>query len=107
MGPSQYVGHLQHSCKDQIKIYSVFTPSDDSEPASQHKGDVDGPIASSLLEASNKARRNPVNEWSCALTDKRLSTQKDPARARKDFYIGQKDIYANTSAGRRFGVSAV
>ncbi|KAH7923868.1 glycoside hydrolase [Leucogyrophana mollusca] len=83
--------------------YFVFTPSDDSEPASQHTGDVNGPIAFTLSAASVKERRNlVVDEWSCALTDKSLSTQNDPVQARRDFCTGQMNVYANTSAGWGF-----
>ncbi|KAH7915012.1 glycoside hydrolase superfamily [Hygrophoropsis aurantiaca] len=100
---SDFIANRTDFIVEDHHSYFVFTPSDDSEPASQHKGDVDGPIASSLLAASNKARRNLViDEWSCALTDKSLSTQKDPARARKDFCMGQMDVYANISAGWGF-----
>ncbi|KAF8546974.1 glycoside hydrolase [Imleria badia] len=83
--------------------YFVFTPADESEPASQHTGDVKGPISGDLGTADTKDRDNLViGEWSCALTDQSLSTQRDPDEARRQFCTTQMGVYTNMSAGWSF-----
>lgn len=83
--------------------YFVFTPSDESEPASQHTSDIQGGIADSLRDASLQERRNlVVDEFSCALTGDSLQDESDPDQARREFCTGQVNIYANTTAGWSF-----
>ena len=80
--------------------YFVFTPSDSSEPASDHTTDIQGDIAYSFVQASAQERRNLViDEFSCALTEKSLKGESDPNQARRDFCTGQTAIYANATAG--------
>ncbi|KAG6853441.1 hypothetical protein C0991_004366 [Blastosporella zonata] len=83
--------------------YFVFTPSDQNEPASQHTGDIRGPISQAFSDASSKERRNLViDEWSCALTPESISNEPDKDQARRDFGKGQMDVYAATTAGWSF-----
>ena len=83
--------------------YFVFTPQDDSEPASQHTSDVRYSIADSLAAASYRNKRNLIiGEFSCALTDQSLEGEKDTEEARREFCTGQTDIYQNTTAGWAF-----
>jgi glucan 1,3-beta-glucosidase len=83
--------------------YFVFTASDDEKPASQHTGDIQGPISATLDRASNKQHGNLViDEWSCALTPKSIANESDPLQARKDFCTSQMDVYSNTTAGWSF-----
>ena len=83
--------------------YFVFTPADESEPVSQHTGDVKGPISGDLGTADSKDRENLIiGEWSCALTDQSLSTQSNPDEARRQFCTTQMGVYTNTSAGWSF-----
>lgn len=83
--------------------YFVFSSGDQSEPASQHTNDLEGPISSDLGAADSKERDNLViSEWSCALTAQSMSTQADPDVARRQFCTTQMDVYANTSAGWSF-----
>ncbi|KIJ59197.1 glycoside hydrolase family 5 protein [Hydnomerulius pinastri MD-312] len=100
---SDFIANRTDFIVEDHHSYFVFTPQDDSEPAAQHTGDVEGPIAAELSEAALKNRGNLViDEWSCALTDKSLSTQRNPKEARKEFCTGQMNVYANTSAGWGF-----
>lgn len=83
--------------------YFVFSPSDESESASQHTSDIEGSISSDLGTADAKDRDNLViSEWSCALTAQSLSTQANPNEARKEFCTAQMGVYANMSAGWSF-----
>ena len=95
-GRSDFVIEDHHS-------YFVFTPADDSEPASQHTSDVRGSISGDLGAADSKDRENLViGEWSCALTAQSLSTQGNPDEARKQFCTTQMGVYTNTSGGWSF-----
>ena len=83
--------------------YFVFTPQDESEPASQHTEDVETDIADSLRKVSDRQRRNLViDEFSCALTDDSLKDEDNPDEARREFCTGQIEVYANTTAGWAF-----
>ncbi|CCL98443.1 uncharacterized protein FIBRA_00440 [Fibroporia radiculosa] len=83
--------------------YFVFTPSDNTEPASQHTSDIQGSIADSLRSAASQARNNlVVDEWSCALTPQSLAGESNPDQARRDFCIAQLDTYTNATAGWGF-----
>lgn len=100
---SDFIANRTDFIVEDHHSYFVFTPQDDSEPANQHTGDVEGPIAGELGAASSEERGNLViDEWSCALTDESLSTQKDPTGARRQFCTGQMNVYANVSAGWGF-----
>ncbi|KAI0372834.1 glycoside hydrolase [Pilatotrama ljubarskyi] len=83
--------------------YFVFTSADETEPASQHTKDVQGPIAASLAAASARQRRNlVVDEFSCALTYQSLAGEPHTDQARKEFCQGQMEIYHNETAGWAF-----
>jgi len=83
--------------------YFVFSPYDQTEPASQHTIDVKGAIAESFLRASNRVRRNMIiGEWSCALTPQSLADEGDAGQVQKDFCEQQMKVYANTTAGWTF-----
>ncbi|KAH9952177.1 glycoside hydrolase superfamily [Amylocystis lapponica] len=100
---SDFVANRSDFVVEDHHSYFVFTSSDESEPASQHTADIQGPIANSFSVASAKQRRNLViDEWSCALTDDSLSYEDDPDQARHDFCVGQMEVYTNTSAGWGF-----
>lgn len=100
---SNYIANRKDFVVQDHHSYFVFTPSDASEPASQHLSDVQGGIADSLRQASLAERRNlVVDEFSCALTDESLQDEADPDQARMDFCTGQIGIYTNTTAGWSF-----
>jgi len=83
--------------------YFVFTPGDESEPASQHTADIHSSINKQLSGASDEGHNNLiVGEWSCALTPESLSSEKDPMAARQQFCSGQQDVYTNSSTGWSF-----
>lgn len=100
---STYISGRPDFVVEDHHSYFVFTPADESEPASQHTSDVKGSIAGDLWAAGSKERENLViGEWSCALTGQSLSTQSDPDEATKQFCTTQMGVYANTSAGWSF-----
>lgn len=100
---SNYVANRADFVVQDHHSYFVFTPQDDSEPASQHTSDIDGGIADSLQAASNRQRRNLViDEFSCALTSDSLKNESDPNQARMEFCTGQTEVYANATAGWSF-----
>lgn len=83
--------------------YFVFTPSDASEPASQHSGDVQTTVSDSLSAASAQQHRNlVVDEWSCALTPQSMHNESDKVAVRQTFCTGQMSVYTNTTAGWAF-----
>lgn len=83
--------------------YFVYTPSDQAESAHDHTNDVNTTILESLVSTANHERGNLViDEWSCALTDKSLAQEQDPAVAQRDFCTDQMDVYASSSAGWAF-----
>ena len=83
--------------------YFVFTPGDESEPASQHTTDIHSSIKQQLSSASDQGHDNLiVGEWSCALTAESLSGEKDPMTARQQFCQGQQDVYTNSTTGWSF-----
>ncbi|KIK91947.1 glycoside hydrolase family 5 protein [Paxillus rubicundulus Ve08.2h10] len=100
---SDFISNRTDFIVEDHHSYFVFTSQDNSEPASQHTSDVEGPIDEELFQAGSKARGNLViDEWSCALTDDSLSTQANPNEARREFCTGQMNVYTNTSAGWGF-----
>lgn len=100
---TDYVANRKDFVVQDHHSYFVFTPSDSSEPASQHTSDIRNGIADSLRQASLAERRNlVVDEFSCALTDDSLENEPDPDQARMDFCTGQIEMYANTTAGWSF-----
>ncbi|KAG6890384.1 hypothetical protein C0992_001775 [Termitomyces sp. T32_za158] len=100
---SQFAANRTDFVVQDHHSYFVFTPSDSSEPASQHTSDVKGPISKSLADASSKERRNLfIGEWSCALTTDSMAHEADPDQARREFCSGQMDVYANAAAGWSF-----
>ncbi|KAJ7710029.1 glycoside hydrolase [Mycena rosella] len=83
--------------------YFVFTPLDESKPASQHTKEIETSLSASLATASANQRGNLViDEWSCALTPKSLSSEPDEAVARQDFCTAQMEVYSTTTAGWSF-----
>ncbi|KAG9313350.1 glycoside hydrolase superfamily [Chiua virens] len=77
---SAYLSERTDFVVEDHHSYFVFTPADESEPASQHTSDY---------------RENLViNEC--------LSTQRDPNEAQKQFCTIQMGVYTNTSAGWSF-----
>ena len=95
-GRSDFIVQDHHS-------YFVFTPSDQSESATDHIHDVGGSISDDLLSASERQRRNlVVDEFSCALTDESLANEGDKDSARRLFCEGQMEIYQNETAGWSF-----
>jgi aryl-phospho-beta-D-glucosidase BglC (GH1 family) len=100
---SDYVAGRTDFVVQDHHSYFVFTSSDDSEPASQHTGDIRGPVSDTLDGASKEQHRNiVVDEWSCALTPKSIANERDQRRAREDFCTGQMEVYTNTTAGWSF-----
>ncbi|THG97588.1 hypothetical protein EW026_g4424 [Hermanssonia centrifuga] len=100
---SEYVAARTDFVVQDHHSYFVFTPSDDSEPASQHTSDIQNGIAATLASASNQQRRNlVVDEFSCALTDQSLQGESDPGETRREFCTGQMQVYANATAGWSF-----
>ncbi|KAG6899493.1 hypothetical protein C0993_009715 [Termitomyces sp. T159_Od127] len=100
---SQFAANRTDFVVQDHHSYFVFTPSDSSEPASQHTSDIKGPISKSFTDASFKERRNLfIGEWSCSLTPDSMANEADPDQARKDFCRGQMDVYANAAAGWSF-----
>jgi glucan 1,3-beta-glucosidase len=100
---SHYVAGRTDFVVQDHHSYFVYTSSDAAEPASQHTGDVESAVSSSLSNASVQQHRNlVVDEWSCALTAESLSREADPNQARKAFCTGQMNVYANTTAGWGF-----
>ena len=57
---SQYVANRTDFVVEDHHSYFVFTSSDQSEPASGHISDIQGPISDSLEDASNKQSRKEV-----------------------------------------------
>jgi glucan 1,3-beta-glucosidase len=100
---SDYVAGRTDFVVQDHHSYFVFTPSDDTEPAAQHTGDIRGPVSDGLDGASKEQHGNLViDEWSCALTPKSIANEGDPVQARKDFGTGQLEVYTNTTAGWSF-----
>jgi glucan 1,3-beta-glucosidase len=100
---SDYVANRDDFVVQDHHSYFVFSPSDNSEPATEHTGDIEGAIAGSLAKASIQQRRNlVVDEWSCALSADSLARESDPDAARKEFCTGQMNVYANNTAGWGF-----
>ncbi|KAI0093534.1 glycoside hydrolase [Irpex rosettiformis] len=100
---SNYVANRSDFVVQDHHSYFVFTPHDESEPASQHTSDVENDIADSLQGVSDRQRRNLViDEFSCALTGDSLKDEDDPDEARKEFCTGQMEVYTNTTAGWAF-----
>lgn len=100
---SAFVANRQDFVVQDHHSYFVFTPSDASEPASDHLSDIQGSIGDSVRQAAYQERRNlVVDEFSCALTDDSLRDEPDPDQARQDFCTGQLEIYANATAGWSF-----
>lgn len=83
--------------------YFVFTDSDSKTPANQQTANVRNGIADSFANASLAERRNLViGEWSCALTEGSLSSQRDRIQAQKDFCTAQLETYSSVAAGWYF-----
>ncbi|KAJ7098034.1 glycoside hydrolase superfamily [Mycena belliarum] len=83
--------------------YFVFTPQDESKPASQHTKEIETSMSASLATASVHQRGNlVVDEWSCALTPQSLSNEPDEAVARQNFCTTQMEVYSTTTAGWSF-----
>ncbi|KAG5728300.1 putative dolichyl-phosphate-mannose--glycolipid alpha-mannosyltransferase [Termitomyces sp. T112] len=100
---SQFVANRTDFVVQDHHSYFVFTPSDSSEPASQHTSDIKGPISKSFVDASLKERGNLfIGEWSCALSSDSMAHEADPDQARRDFCSGQMSVYANAAAGWSF-----
>ncbi|KAI0362308.1 glycoside hydrolase [Trametes cingulata] len=100
---SQFVANRPDFVVQDHHSYFVFTPTDETEPASQHTKDVHSFIADSLAAASARQRRNlVVDEFSCALTYQSLAGEAHPDQARKAFCEGQMEIYQNETAGWAF-----
>ncbi|KAF8447349.1 glycoside hydrolase [Boletus edulis BED1] len=100
---STYLSNRSDFVVEDHHSYFVFTPADESEPASQHTSDVTGLISGDLGTADSKDRENLViGEWSCALTAQSLATQSNPDEARRQFCTTQMGAYTNMSAGWSF-----
>ena len=100
---SAFISNRSDFVVQDTHSYFVFTPKDESEPASQHTSDVHRVVADSLAAASQLERRNLiVGEFSCALTEESLQNEPDPEGARREFCTGQRDIYQNLTAGWAF-----
>ncbi|KAJ7470650.1 glycoside hydrolase [Mycena latifolia] len=83
--------------------YFVFTPQDESKPASQHTKEIETSLSAELTTASVHQRGNlVVDEWSCALTPQSLSNETDEAVARQNFCTAQMEVYSTTAAGWSF-----
>ena len=97
---SQFVANRTDFIVQDHHSYFVFTPSDSSEPASQHTTDIKGPISKSFSDVKSLDRGNLfIGEWSCALTSDSMAHEAKPDQARRDFCHGQMDVYANAAAG--------
>ncbi|KAF7777607.1 CAZyme family GH5 [Agaricus bisporus var. burnettii] len=83
--------------------YFVFTDSDSKTPADQQTANVKSSISDSFVKAALTERRNLViGEWSCALTEGSLSSQRDRVQAQRDFCSAQLEMYSSVTAGWYF-----
>ncbi|EEB98130.1 hypothetical protein MPER_02418, partial [Moniliophthora perniciosa FA553] len=104
---SEYVNNRSDFLVQDHHSYFVFTPSDATEPASQHTTDVNTVVASQLTatdpDRCRIARHNlVVDEWSCALTPDSLAPEENKDQSNRDFCSSQMEVYGEVTPGWSF-----
>lgn len=97
-----YVANRSDFVVQDHHSYFVYTPSDVSEPASEHTIDVNNSISDALRLAASPRRDLIVGEYSCALTPQSMANEPDGVKSRADFCTSQMKVYTNATAGWHF-----